>query len=63
VDNLLNDETYIILLKVDNLHNELGHARVVGLMPFSNLFHYWQSQQILWPMQFPLSFRHIKFQD
>lgn len=44
-----------------HLHNELGHARVASLMHVSNLLHYRQGQEILWPMQFPLQFKHMRF--
>jgi hypothetical protein len=30
----------IVILEVDHLHGELGHARVVASLPFSNPFSY-----------------------
>jgi hypothetical protein len=36
--------------KVDHLHSELGHARMVTLVSLNNSFHYKQGQKKLMPM-------------
>jgi len=38
------------LSKVDHLHSEIGHARIVILVSFNNSFHYKQGQKKLLPM-------------
>ncbi len=38
-------EIKIVLLKVDHLHNESKHARLVASMPFSNLLCYKHDEQ------------------